>query len=259
MGSDGRASALLGPPSAEPSFWDSAFSDGSYPDSPVTAVAFSASASRSRTVSRNARQEARSDPAQPQLTSGRKRRPLLLRMIGRVVRSLLWVVIVTVAAVVVALSAGPAVLPFKVLPVWGPSMEPTIHLGSAVILEQIPAERIRVGDIITFHRTDRLQELITHRVVKIESQPDGQKVFVTKGDANTAPDLWRVPAVGMGLRERFTVPNLGYVYGWLHDSRGRMALFGVVVLGLGWMVIGWVWRRPESAKGSPEPARVAGF
>jgi signal peptidase len=138
-----------------------------------------------------------------------------------------------VAISVVGFIAGPVLLPFKVLPVWGSSMEPTIHLGAAVVLEEVPADRIRVGDVITFRRTDRATEFVTHRVVRIEVQPDGRTYFVTKGDANGAPDPWRVPAVGTGLRERFSVPYLGRAYGWLHRPNGRLGLFAVIVAGIG--------------------------
>jgi signal peptidase len=163
-----------------------------------------------------------------------------------VIRGIAWTALAAAALLVIVMTAGSAFLPLKVLPVWGSSMEPTIHLGAAVVLEEVPADRIRTGDVITFRRGNRPTDFVTHRVLRIETDRNGRRSFVTKGDANGAPDRWRVPAVGVGLRERFSIPKLGYAYGWLHDARGRFVLMAVVVLGLASLLIGWVWGRPEA-------------
>jgi signal peptidase len=156
-----------------------------------------------------------------------------------------WTAAFAAIGALVVLTVVPVLLPVKILPVWGASMEPTIHLGASVVAEEVPASSIRVGDIITFHRDDRPSEFVTHRVVQIVVDADNQQAFLTKGDANTARDPWQVPAVGVGLRARFSLPYLGYVYGWLHNPYGRYAYFAAIVLGVGSALIGWVWRRPE--------------
>lgn len=95
-----------------------------------------------------------------------------------------------VAALAVALVAPlvvygvAAALPgFAGFVVGSPSMEPAIESGSLVYVEATgDYER---GDVVTFRRGDRT---VTHRIVG--ETPEG---YVTAGDANEAPDEWRVP------------------------------------------------------------------
>src|SRR5439155_134605 len=99
----------------------------------------------------------------------------------------------TVAAAILATAAvaliavGPRFLPYRLVPVQGASMEPTIHLGSLAVMRPVRAADVRVGDIIIFGRSDIADELVTHRVVRIVRTVSGP-VFLTKGDANGAPD-----------------------------------------------------------------------
>jgi hypothetical protein len=49
--------------------------------------------------------------------------------------------------------------------VTGASMEPTIHKGSLVIDQPVTADKLRLGDVITF---DHYDQTTTHRIVGIE-------------------------------------------------------------------------------------------
>ena len=65
-------------------------------------------------------------------------------------------------------------------------MEPSIHEGDYVIIKSIDADKLKVGDIITFYSEDSsiYGMLNTHRIVDIDENGD----FVTKGDANPYKD-----------------------------------------------------------------------
>lgn len=68
------------------------------------------------------------------------------------------------------------------------SMEPMIYPGDVVLVDKVSdmeeLEAIGVGDVIQFKRGDIL---INHRIIEIVDQ-EGQKVYRTKGDNNSAED-----------------------------------------------------------------------
>jgi signal peptidase len=144
--------------------------------------------------------------------------------------------------VALALTVGPRVFGYKALAVQSGSMEPGIPIGSLVVDVPADADRLRVGDVITFHRPDGANELITHRIVRIEERW-GDRVFVTKGDANGAPDGWYVPASGSGLRYWFRIPFVGYL---LAGAFARWAMLSLAAIVLCVVALVEIWR-PKSA------------
>lgn len=141
------------------------------------------------------------------------------------------------------LLAGPRVLPFKTYAVMSGSMEPTIHVGSLVVLEPANSTDLRVGDVITFDPPGYGSELVTHRIVSVEAGADGP-VFQTKGDANATPDAWQIQAAGRGYRVLFSVPYLGWITGAM---LGKLVLLVVLTLvGAGSLLIR-IWRTDEEA------------
>ncbi len=164
-------------------------------------------------------------------------------------RILAWASIGVVAfavAAVLAITAGPRVLPYQTFYVFGRSMEPTIPLGSMVVLQPITFDQIEVGDVITVERPDAPGALVTHRVIGIEDTPQGLGL-VTQGDANTTPDPWRVSASGEGYRLRFSIPYLGYLLYAFHAPIGRLGLVIVPAIALGGLLMMQLWR-PRRAR-----------
>jgi signal peptidase len=155
-----------------------------------------------------------------------------------------WLVmaVVTVAVLgLLAVTVGPRLFSYQALVVRSGSMAPTIPTGSIVFYRKIPAEKVKVGDVIVFSRPDIPSERVTHRVYKIGSSSTG-RYFVTKGDANGAPDDWRVPAVGTGWKASFHIPVVGYVLYDLQSTAARLLLLVVPALLLGLITIGELWR-----------------
>jgi hypothetical protein len=68
------------------------------------------------------------------------------------------------------------------------------------------------------------------------------RYFETKGDANGAPDDWRIPAVGMGWVASFHVPVVGYVLADLQSTTARLLLLLIPALGLGLITLTEIWR-----------------
>jgi signal peptidase len=136
-----------------------------------------------------------------------------------------------------AVTVGPRLLPYKTFGVASASMEPTLPVGSLIVTVPVAADRLRVGDIITFHRPGD-HSLVTHRIARIENGPQG-RVFVTKGDANGAEDGWVVPAVGTGLRLAFEIPGAGLL---ASHPVGRFGLLLASTLILCGLAIERIWR-----------------
>lgn len=156
-----------------------------------------------------------------------------LRWVGS---ALSWLLLAAATVVVVGLAAitiGPRFLPYQALVVRSGSMSPTIPTGSVVFYRRRDAAKVKVGDVIVFAKPGDENEKVTHRVYGIGTSSTG-RYFITKGDANGAPDGWRVPAVGVGWVAAAHVPVLGYALADLQSSLGRLLLLFVpaVLLGL---------------------------
>lgn len=104
--------------------------------------------------------------------------------------------------------------------VMGSSMEPTIRVGSIVIVRKVKPEDVKVGDIIAF----KIGESKTiHRVVEKMSEGDSF-YFKTKGDANEDPDPWTVrPQDIIGVLH-LQIPYYGYLI-WFATTPIGVALF----------------------------------
>jgi signal peptidase len=111
-------------------------------------------------------------------------------------------------------------------------MSPTIPTGSVVFYRKIDADKVRVGDVIVFNKPGEANEKVTHRVYQIANASTG-RYFVTKGDANGAPDDWRVPAAGTGWIAWFHVPGIGYALAGIESGLGRLLLLLIPAVLLG--------------------------
>jgi signal peptidase len=124
---------------------------------------------------------------------------------------------VTISALIVVLFAvsllfvGIRALGMATFVVTGGSMEPTIHKGSLVIDAPVTADKLRLGDIITF---DHYDQTTTHRIVGVEGTATGT-MFSTKGDANQVTDPEPITFPGRVGLVKLSVPGLGYAVAWM--------------------------------------------
>ena len=123
----------------------------------------------------------------------------------------------TITALIVVLFAfsllfvGIRALGLATFVVTGGSMEPTIHKGSLVIDEPVTADKLRLGDIITF---DHYDQTTTHRIVGVEGSATGT-MFSTKGDANQVTDPEPLTFPGRVGLVKLALPGLGYAVAWM--------------------------------------------
>ncbi len=105
------------------------------------------------------------------------------------------------------------------------SMAPQLNTGDVVVTRPVSAETVQVNDIIVFRSLDKRQNLISHRVIGIETNPS--LGFQTKGDANESPDPFTVPAGNLVGELAFHMPLIGY---WILFLQTKSGLFASLVI-----------------------------
>ncbi len=95
------------------------------------------------------------------------------------------ITLLLIVQIVIALSnkTTPSVFGYSVFSVESPSMEPTYMTGDLVFVKLVNPDDLNIGDVITFHRSDKPEILITHRIVDIQGTGD-IRFFTTLGDNN---------------------------------------------------------------------------
>ena len=88
------------------------------------------------------------------------------------------------------------------------SMVPTFYRGDILILQGVPSEELKVGDIIVFSPSER-QTPVVHRIIAVN--PDGS--FQTKGDNNPGqlPFEKNIHPQQIHGKIIFIIPYLGWV------------------------------------------------
>jgi signal peptidase len=135
------------------------------------------------------------------------------------------------------------VVGFDPVVVYSGSMEPTFPVGSLVALRPASAASVRVGDVITFRDPYDRDRLVTHRVVSI-AERRSRRVYRTKGDANAAPDPWRITLPGEVGTPRFKVPWAGYALLYASAREVRQAAILAFAALLLVSLLRRIWRGP---------------
>lgn len=147
--------------------------------------------------------------------------------LGRWLRRLPEIALVALALVVFATALALRVLPMTgrlVMVVSGPSMEPAIGLGAAVVAERVASSDLAVGDIVSM-KVGPDHAVFTHRIIRLVERPDGLWIE-TKGDANRDPDPSITPASAVLGRVAVSVPRLGYLVTALSSPSGTGTVLG---------------------------------
>lgn len=130
------------------------------------------------------------------------------------------------------------------------SMTPAIRTGDVVVVQPIAPTEAAIGDIVTFKDPAGSDRLLVHRVRAISRVGDQVEV-ITRGDANTTQERWKVAADGTIGRVAYRVPALGFAAVWISSPAGRVGLVILPALLLATMFLMRIWRPrvdPEGAR-----------
>jgi len=110
-------------------------------------------------------------------------------------------------ALLLIFSAFPIPGNYRLLVVKSGSMEPAIKMGSLVVIK--PQNDYKIGDIITFGPFSKNHPPTTHRIHDIKIT-GGSSFYITKGDANNAPDQREISQKDIIGKVIFSIPYIGY-------------------------------------------------
>lgn len=122
----------------------------------------------------------------------------------------------------------PKVFGHQLMVVLSGSMSPAFETGALIAVKpgNLNTE-YQTGDVITFRSRDDHNTIITHRVIEVTEQ-NGQRLYLTQGDANDAPDASPVePMQIIGQYSGFQMPWMGYFMNFVKSKAG-MAIFLIV-------------------------------
>ncbi len=106
------------------------------------------------------------------------------------------------------------------------SMRPGIKPGAVVVTKAVPANKIKVGQVILYFDT-QVNAPISHRVVAI-SEEGNQVSLTTKGDSNAQRDPTILEPSSVPIATvTWVIPRAGFVVSALHSSNAKL---GAIVI-----------------------------
>jgi signal peptidase len=144
--------------------------------------------------------------------------------------------VLLLAALVVLVPAVTRSTPYTILT---SSMEPGLPPGTLVIVKPIDPVDIKIGTVITYQLDSGESAVVTHRVIEIQGPtlPGAEPSFITKGDANSAPDAKPVMSVQVRGAVWYSVPLIGWVNNIVNGDLRSVVI--PVVAGLLFLYAGW--------------------
>ena len=120
-----------------------------------------------------------------------------------------------------------ALFGYRLFVVVSPSMSPAVKEGELVVTDEVPFERLKAGDIITFISRDRkiYGQPNTHRIVSVTNG-----AAITKGDANSLNDREPVGENEVLGRVVFSSALLGEVLAFVRRPTAMLLLVFVPLL-----------------------------
>jgi signal peptidase len=143
-----------------------------------------------------------------------------IKKLGNILFGIVFAFLMLVA-VIVAISGLKIPGNYKIFSVQSGSMEPSIKVGSIVIVK--PFDNYQKGDVITVADPSNPKNTLTHRIYDVKDS-FFQTLYITKGDANNAPDSEARLKENVLGKVIFSVPFIGYPIGFAKTRDGLLLL-----------------------------------
>jgi signal peptidase len=146
------------------------------------------------------------------------------------------IVLIVIVLLGIVLAKGAPLVGRQSIVVGGGSMEPSIGLGSAIVVRPVETSALAVGDVVSMQIGPE-RTTYTHRIVAIVDRADGRWIR-TQGDANPTPDPTLVAAGDVIGRVELVVPFAGYLLALLSLPMGAMFVLGLAatLLAIAWLL-----------------------
>ena len=112
------------------------------------------------------------------------------------------------------------------------SMEPSIHVQDAIVTKRV--DDYQIGDVCTYlsKNPSYMGIMITHRIIGIDTNESGEKVYIFKGDANYSADQLPVEKDQIYGKVVMKIPKIGYVQYFLSNAYGWIVAIVVPCVGI---------------------------
>lgn len=155
------------------------------------------------------------------------------RRLFAALRSVLTIVAAAVVFfVLLAVVLVPLLFGWTPLTVRTGSMEPTIPVGSQVVVSPIESDEevseLREGDVITFLPYPDDPTTVTHRVEQRSLRADGMTVIRTRGDASDTQDPWTLTTDQIRGQVRYHIPLVGYPASLLDSQQKSVGVIAII-------------------------------
>lgn len=101
----------------------------------------------------------------------------------------------------------PSFFGWKPFIVMSGSMQSELYANDVALVKEVDTSTLKVGDIIAFQESKDF--VVTHRIVEITINEEGQKEFITKGDSNNEVDIGTVQLSQIEGKYMNKIPGLG--------------------------------------------------
>ncbi len=155
--------------------------------------------------------------------------PFSVRSLRAMAGTLLTIALVAAVALFLTVALLPRLFGAEMRSVDSSSMEPSVHKGALVIAFPASIADVHQGDVVMFRAPDGSGKAITHRVEAVDGVGSGAQ-FETKGDANDAPDAWRISNQDLMGKVEFNVAHVGGAVDAIRSPAGFVLLMLVPVL-----------------------------
>lgn len=151
------------------------------------------------------------------------------------IKMIVFIVIIIVLYNVILLSVSyinkqefSSFLGYKAYRITSNSMEPALNIGDVIITKEPKEEDdIKTQQIISFEQDG---EIITHRVIQIIEEDNGQLKYITKGDNNNVEDLTKISFEDIKGVKVITIPYLGTIVSFLENKVVVLFIILIVLL-----------------------------
>lgn len=117
------------------------------------------------------------------------------------------------------------------------SMRPGLPPGTVVVVRHVPADQIAIGNVVTYQIHSGEPTVATHRVRSLSVALNGDRTFVTQGDANPSPDPLPVQPVQIRGKLWYAVPYVGLPSLWIGIGLRQIVVMGSVAVLLAYALV----------------------
>lgn len=183
----------------------------------------------------------------------------LLRKAGQALSFCALIITALVAIVLIVVPMASGSQSYSVLT---SSMKPNYGPGTFLVVKPTAFDSLKVGDVITYQIESGRADVITHRILSVGADQEGNRTLITKGDNNSLADENPVTEVQVRGKLFYAVPYVGVAANWLgnHDRGvfGKVLAAGFILYGAVTMVSGLRKRRVAVPR-APQEATADAF